>query len=288
MKKWDLRFLKRVIYVNYDIYICEENKMGCTDKAQQTKDRTVFTPLQQDVMGDLQSAYSPYIGQGVLGGLSDLETDSLNMLKSADVWGPLTSAGKGLLKGTLGAQKISPEMAAGTFRESVENPARYAWQDKLKPGIQEEYAGPGYWGSARADAVTEGAGNLERGLNTERANWMWDVEGANRAIDEAKAGRALSGLAAYPSSALGWASGLANIGGTLQAKLNTITDPQVLSVLQTLLGVRAGGGSTSSTVSPFNVMDWMQVGKSGAEMLAAMPSGGGSTFSNPMAVYGAP
>jgi hypothetical protein len=243
--------------------------MGCTDKASETKNLPVYSPLQNDIAKSLQSTYSPYIGQGVLGGMSDLETNSLNMLKSADVWGPLTSAGTGLLTGTSGAQRISPEMASNTFKQSVENPARYVWEDKLKPGIKEEYAGPGYWGSARANAVSEGAENLERGLSSERANWMWDVEGANRAIDEAKAGRSLSALTSYPSSALNWASGLANIGSVLQSKLNTITDPQVLSVLQTLLGVNPAG-STAKTTSPYNVQDWVSMGPDVAKMAAAL------------------
>ncbi|MBE3087703.1 MAG: hypothetical protein IMZ71_01095 [Chloroflexi bacterium] len=268
--------------------------MGCTDKAQETKNLPVYTKQQTDIMGSLGDTYSPYVGKGALGGLSDLETNSLNMLKSADVWGPLTSAGTGLLTGTSGAQKISPQMAANTFQQNVENPARYAWEDKLKPGIKEEYSGPGYWGSARADAVSEGAGNLERGLSSERANWMWDAENVNRSIDEAKAGRSLSAISAYPASALNWASGLAGIGSALQSKLNAITDPQVLAVLQTLLGVDPAG-SISKTTSPFNVQDWMNIGGQAAGMAAGLPPMGGggvnisgSSFSNPMAVYGAP
>lgn len=254
---------------------------------EKTKQTTSYTPFQTDVLKDLKSTYSPYIGQGVLGGLSDLETNALNMLKGADVWGPLSTAGKGLLTGTTGAQPYTPESASLAFKGSVEDPVWYNWQDKLKPEIKEAFSGPGYWGSARAGAVSEGAGDIARNLGTDRANWMWNVEQANRSIEEAKAGRALSALGQVPSSMLGWASGISGIGRQAAQILNQITDPQVLQVLQTILGTSPlGTRTTESTPSTFQQgMNWLDAGTKIGSALegipSASPTGSISTPNNP-------
>lgn len=255
------------------------------EKSKQTQTQE-YTPYQEDVMKDLQTAYSPYLGQGMLGGLSDLETNALNMLKGADVWGPLSTAGKGLLTGTTGAAPITPESASLAFKGSVEDPAWYNWQDKLKPEIKEAHSGPGYWGSARADAVSEGAGDVARWLGSEKSKWMWDAEQTNRAIEEAKAGRALSAMGVVPSSMLGWAGGISGIGRQAQTILNQITDPQVLNVLYSILNARPAGATTKeteSTPSQFQQLgNWVGLGADAATLASGLPSFGGKTTWNQM------
>ncbi|HIJ71123.1 MAG TPA: hypothetical protein HPP87_07145 [Planctomycetes bacterium] len=230
-----------------------------TEKGKQ-QTTTSYTPFQAPILKDLKDTYSPYIGEGVLGGLSDLEEKSLGMLQSANVWDPLVSTGKGLLTGTMGAEKTTPETAGRAFDKTVAEPALNLWKRTLQPDIKESYAGPGYWGSARAGAEKDAATELGKGLSAGREKWMWDVEQSNKAIDEARAGRALSALGAAPSSLLGWTTGLARFGNETQRLLNTITDPQVLNVLTTILGTSPAGGSTTrSTSSPSQfqqILNW--------------------------------
>lgn len=233
-------------------------KESSSKKSVQT---TGLSDYQKDLVKKLSETYSPYVGQGTLGGLSDLEQQSLDMLKSADIWGPLTTTAKGLLSGETGAQPISSEKAAQTFTESVENPAMKKWYEELKPGIKEEYAGPGYWGSARAKAVTEGAEDLGQWLGTERANWMWDVNQANRDIEEAKAGRALSALGVTPSALSSWTGTLFGTGQAAREIENAITDPEVLQVLQFVIGTQtqpiiSKGGQTSTPSTFQQMVNW--------------------------------
>lgn len=220
------------------------------DEKTKSTQSTGYTDWQTDIGKKLTDVYSPYIGQGALGGLSDLEEQSLDMLRSANIWGPLTTAGTSLLTGQLGANKITPDMASRTFEQAVANPSLKQWEETWKPGIREEYAGPGYWGSARADAVTKGARDLGDWLGSERANWMWNADQANRAIDEAKAGRALSALGAVPASQLGWAQGLFGTGTAAREILNQITDPQVLDVLNMILGYKFAPTTARTTAAP--------------------------------------
>lgn len=239
----------------------------CVRFSQKEKSKTTqttgYTPSQTAMGEQLTKTYSPYIGEGTLGGLGDLEESALNMLRSADIWGPLSQAGTGLLTGATGAQKITPELASSTFGKAVEDPTMKSWGETWKPAIKEEYAGPGYWGSARADAVTKGGKDVADWLGGQRADWMWNADAANRAIDEAKAGRSLSALGAVPSSLLNWTGGLFGTGQTAQNILNQITDPQVLQVLQSMLGLKLAPTVTRGEAAPSEFQqgrNWADVG----------------------------
>ena len=248
--------------------------MSQKEKSKSTTS-TGLAPWQTQIGEELTKTYSPYIGAGTLGGLSDLEEGSLNMLRSADIWGPLTTAGTGLLTGQFGAQPITPESASRTFESAVVNPALKDWEETWKPGIKEEYAGPGYWGSARAKAVTEGAEDLGDWLGGERANWMWNAEQANRSIEEAKAGRALSALGAVPSSLLNWTSGLFGTGTAAREIMNQITDPEVMQTLQFILNKQFAPVTTRGVSAPSEfdqAKAWRDVGGSAA--MSAISGGG--------------
>jgi len=238
-------------------FVCRNAAGLCKRWSQKEKTETEGTqqqtqqlsPSQKKIEEPLLEKYSKYIGKGTLGGLSDLEQNALNMLKSADVWGPLTQTGTGLLTGTIGAQETTPEEAAKAFAGSVEQPTLYNWQNELLPSVKEAAAGPGYWGSAKADMVRRSAEDVNTWLGGQRANWMWNTDQSNKAIQESKAGRALSALTAYPSSALGWASGISNIGRNSQQILNRITDPEVLQVLFSVMNLQPTGQVSTSSQS---------------------------------------
>ena len=258
------------------------------DEKSKSTQSTGLSPYQTDINKTLASTYSPYIGQGTLGGMSDLEESALGMLRNADIWGPLSSAGTGLLTGTSGAEKITPEMASSTFNKTVESPTMKSWNETWKPGIKEEYAGPGYWGSARADAVTKGGRDVGDWLGSQRADWMWNAEAANRSIDEAKAGRSLSALGAVPSSLLNWTGGLFGTGAQAREILNQVTDPQVLDVLYKIMGMQTAPTVTRGVQSPGELqqgVNWANLGAQGAMLGGGMfGSGGGAalgSMSNP-------
>lgn len=250
--------------------------MSQTEKSKTTQ-TTGYTPSQTAMGEQLTKTYSPYIGQGTLGGLSGLEESALGMLRSADIWGPMTTAGTGLLTGTMGAQPLTQERAGQAFEQSVAQPTWYNWQDKIKPAVQEAYSGPGYWGSARSNAQAESAGDVGRWLGSERANWMWNAEQANRAIEEAKAGRALSAMGAVPSGMLGWTGGLLGQGAQVREILNQVTDPQVLQVLQMILGTQLAPRVTRGTGTPSEFqqgMNWSNAGAKLAMMIGGLGGGG--------------
>lgn len=225
-------------------------------KTSETTVGSPYTQPQQDIQNKLISTYSPYVGQGTLGGISDIEQSALGMLRNADIWGPLTGAAKATLTGQAGAQPISGPVAENMWTKTVAEPAYKRWQEYEKPGIKEEYSGPGYWGSARAGAVTDKAQELSNWLGSERTNFMWNVDEANRQIAEAKANRALQSLATTPGALSTWTGQLLGQGAQGRELLNQITDPQVLSVLQLAMGIPMGDRLTVSEDEPSEFQRW--------------------------------
>lgn len=239
---------------------------SCFQAKTKSTATTGLAPYQTDINKQLASLYSGQVGAGTLGGLSNLEQSALNMLGSSDMWGPLSSAGTGLLTGTTGAKETTPEQAALAFKGSVEDPALYDWQKHTRPAIEESYSGPGYWGSARAKGVQEGASDLGNWLGSQRANWMWNADQSNKAIEEAKAGRALSALGAVPSGLGNWTSTLFGTGGAGRELLNQITDPQVLDVLYKIMGMQTQPIVTRGVKTPSEFDQWMQATNAGMKV----------------------
>ena len=75
------------------------------------------------------------------------------------------------------------------YKNKIEAPTRYAWEKSVKPTIAEQYAGPGYWGSSRADAVTEASKELEMELGSQRANLYYTDEMRKQALASEAANR---------------------------------------------------------------------------------------------------
>lgn len=227
-----------------------------------------YLPFQTDVANKLTETYSPYIGQGTLGGLSDLEQQSVNMLKSADIWSPLASTAKGLLTGQTGAKPITPELA-GTEWGRIERGLTDIERDVAKPARQEAFAGPGYWSSARREGQVGGYGQTGRQsfsdyLGEGYKKFQWDVDQYNRQIEEAKAGRALSALGVTPGALNQWTGTLFGTGQMAREIENAITDPGVLQVLNMILGLGPMGTRTTrgtQTPSEFQqAANWAGVG----------------------------
>jgi len=186
------------------------------------------------------------------------------------LYGEGADALRGILSGQTGAQSLSPDAVNSFFQGAVRDPAERAYQENVLPSIRESFAGPGFFNKERAVQQVKSRENLEAGLSEQRAGLEFDVLRQNQAIEEAKAGRALSGLSeARAFGQLPTQEGLARLQGTQaayglgsaeqqqnQAELNLALqefqeanrdfDPETLNILMQLLNVGSTGTGTAS------------------------------------------
>lgn len=191
-------------------------------------------------------------------------------------------AAKGLLTGQTGAQKMGQPEIEQYFTETLYNPAMRSLKEDILPGIDEDYAGPGFFGSARSHGRQEARENTSDMLAQQWAGLNWDVTQRNQDIDEAKAGRTLATLGPamqygqvpaqeiqnnlqIAAQQIGGLNDIFGIGSAQQtqqqkeltaeitkfAEDNAITDPENLSILLTLLGMDFS--RSSSSASSWNV-----------------------------------
>jgi len=181
--------------------------IGAT-KSESTTQRK--TPEQTAWLGQALEEYGPTLGQGedVFAGtrvapLTPTQTQATDVqgflkqfapYRDMPMFGETGTALSGVLSGTTGAAPITPEATEQFYKRTIEDPAAARWEESIKPGIREEFAGPGFWGSARPRAVTKAGTDLSNWLGTQRGQLEWDVGQANRQIEEAKAGRSLAAI----------------------------------------------------------------------------------------------
>jgi hypothetical protein len=213
-----------------------------------------FTPTQKAALG------------GTQGFLDKFSPDA-----PYPMFGETGTALKGILGGKTGAKKITPEDTASFFKRSYEDPAMYQFSEYTRPLIREEYAGPGFWGSSRAKAVGKAGQELGQWLGAKRGEVEWQAGEANRAIDEAKAGRALSAVplgldyAGAPTrealTRLGGRQGVFNFASAeWQQKQNMLndsikkfqagkrlTDPEIMNILMSLVTMGMSSSKSSSS-----------------------------------------
>lgn len=105
-----------------------------------------------------------------------------------------------LLKGEP-AYQVNPEATRRFFEEGIRPAAVREWSRTVLPQIQEAYAGPGFYGSSRARAVTRSVEDLGSKLNETYANLLYQDEQARReALDRAMA-RVPEGVRTYAEQA---------------------------------------------------------------------------------------
>ncbi len=199
---------------------------------------------------DIWNTYLPQLGTGTLGYPSDLEESALNMLKSANIWEPMVQAGTNLITGASGPQELTPEEQQRMWTQR-KNELTNIEKNIAEPSRKEAFAGPGYWSSARKEGQITGYGEGGRSsfadyLGNEYTAFRNWADQYNRTIQQNKAGLALSAIGAVPSALSGWANTLFGTGAQARELLNQITDPQVLQVLQSLLGLQTQNIVTTS------------------------------------------
>lgn len=84
---------------------------------------------------------------------------------------------------------ITPETTEQYYQDVIRRPMTQEWRDIVEPQIRESFAGPGYWGSARAQQQVESAEDLSTALGSERAKLYYADEQARREALEAAAAR---------------------------------------------------------------------------------------------------
>lgn len=133
-----------------------------------------LTPNQQAVSGDLVKALQALLAGGT-GGQSDFNATQA-MQQFSPYTGPVGSALQSAL-----ISSLSGEVPSQAFETGIAGPTRRTFQEETAPAIREEFAGPGtYWGTARANKVSDEGRRVEQNLVEQRARM---VEGSlNRAL----------------------------------------------------------------------------------------------------------
>lgn len=247
---------------------------GATNKS----DSASYTPEQATWMKNLLATYGQKVGQGqesyggtrvapltgtqqdVLSGL-DQYSGALQGTTNTPMYAQTGAALSDILSGEMGAEPYSEQDVNALFQSAYATPARQQWERWTKPEVQESYSGPGYWGTSRMKAVQQGAEDVGNTLASQYGKLRWDTESANKALEEAKAGRALSAIplageynaepltqalqgiqgrgALYNLASAGQQQNQAEIEAEMEKWLESqqITDPQALSTMMDLLGM---------------------------------------------------
>lgn len=275
-----------------------------SDKGGSTKTTTTspYSPEQKKWIGKGLELYGPTLGQGanvypgarvapftptqqgVFGQLPGF-AEQFGDLSGNPLQKQLEATSGSLLAGELGAQPITPEQESAYFGRAVRDPRQREFGRTEAPLIREEFAGPGYWGSARAGEVAEAQGDVNAWLGAQRAQLGFDVLGRNQQIEESQANRALAAIS--PSLGVGRApleqtkGALAGLETTMGmagmeqqqqqseiqseiqkwAEQQAITDPANLQVLLAFLGMPTEAIRQKSVETPRSMHseDWANV-----------------------------
>ncbi len=300
----------------------------CYDQDEKTKTQQTspFIAGETEFKKKALDIYGPTLGQGQtsfagerVAPLTPTQTQATDVqgfleqfspYRDMPMFGEGQAALSGILAGRTGAAPITPEATEQYIEGAIADPRRKAFERFERPGIREEFAGPGFWGSARAKAVGERSQEMEDWIGQMGAQTRWDVEQANRQIEEAKAGRSLAAIeparayAGEPTreatARLAGRAGVFGLSGEQQAQqqrqINVAreifaeelreTDPENLEILFALLNMQPTGGVTirqEQRPSEFSqAANWAGVAALGYGTLNR-PTGGGALggISNP-------
>jgi len=240
-----------------------------------------YTPAQKKGGQELLDLYGPELGKGqvsypgtevaeftptqkaAMSGLDEY-LKGFSPDNKTSMFGQTGSALSGILSGQTGAKKITPEETASFFKRGYQEPAMYQFSEYTRPLIREEYAGPGFWGSARAKAVSKAGQELGNWLGQKRGEVEWQAGETNRSIDEAKAGRAAAAVPMgmqYAGQPLRERQGVFGFAAVEQQQRQRmidesikkfqegkrLTDPEIMNILMQMITSQMGSGSSSET-----------------------------------------
>jgi hypothetical protein len=250
--------------------------MGFFSGGKSTSTSTSFTPAQSAGLTTTLQQYLPTLGQGQnsyegtrVAPMTGTQQEALDLggwsqylqPNNMPMYGETGNALSGILGGQTGAEPYTKESIDTLFKAAYEQPTMQRWNDYLQPEIRESYSGPGFWGTSRMGAEAKGAQGVNDFLNQQYGQLLYSADQSNKAIEEAKAGRALSAIPAGMSygqqplqNALAALQGRAEMYGLgtaeqqqqqaeIEANIqkfaeeNRITNPEDLQVILELLGM---------------------------------------------------
>ena len=185
--------------------------MGCdpfaASEQKSTGVATSFTPTQEKWLNKALDIYGPKLGQGQpqyegprvanfspqQEALTNVQgyQDAFNSNRAMPLFGETGTAIADAMSGKTGAQPLDINQANQVFQQTRANPSYEDFNRFLTPSIQESYAGPGFMGSAKGQAVTQAGTDLAKNLDVQRSSFLWDTENANREIANQNANRQL-------------------------------------------------------------------------------------------------
>lgn len=283
---------------------------------EKTKTTSGYTPSAQEkkISKGLGEAYLPNIGQkepfpgervapltgaqtGAVEGLEGF-TETFKPFQDSPLYGEGGKALQGAISGEGYSQPITPESSARMFESIYGIPGRKEFKETVAPAISEEFAGPGYWGGARARAGMEGAQDLQDWLGTKRGEHERDVFDRNAQLDRDRANRVFGAVDRTPdylatpsrvsSEALGGRANVFNVASAQQQQgqnvinaeiqkwkeKDDITDQQTLDILTFLAQLRYGTTTTRSVDQASPYQEFMGVAKPAALFAAGVPDAG--------------
>jgi hypothetical protein len=156
--------------------------------------RGTFTGTPDTFTGDRVSAFTPLQEQAIDPQALSGFLDTFSADRGIPLQGETNEALGGLLRGEGGGELISPERAGEVFQQTRVAPRQREFRDFQQPLIEEQFAGPGFQSTARAQEVSRAGERVGQDLASERAGFLFDVENANRALQEGRASRTLSSI----------------------------------------------------------------------------------------------
>lgn len=263
---------------------------GSKSSGSSSQQSQSYTPEQKKWLGEALSVYGPQLGGGEnvfqgqrIADFSPFQNEALTQAQgllgsfSPDqgmpLFGETGTALSNILSGNTGAPLLSLDQANQTFNQQYVDPAYRNFSMNTSPLIQEQFAGPGFWSTARAGAVGREASNLGSQLEAQRAGYLWDTENTNRQLQESAAQRQLAGVPlAQQYGMMPTQQGLAQAQGTAGlfslgqqeqqqqqntinsqiqkfAEENRITSEEDMAILLALLGMNYSTSSGSSSQS---------------------------------------
>ncbi len=101
---------------------------------------------------------------------------------------------EGILAGTTGAKPLGAEDVSTFFDRAIKDPTLKGFREDVLPGIDESFAGPGFFGAARSQERVRATEDVNQQLGAQRAALEFDVLRSNQQLQEAAAGRTLTAI----------------------------------------------------------------------------------------------
>jgi hypothetical protein len=186
---------------------------GGSSSSTQSSQSEAKTPEQKKRLSEMLALYGPQMGKNEkvwqgerVAPMSGLQQSTIAGAGNyADYFSAPQQAGMPLfgqtgqttaqlLSGSPGGKPMSDEDVQSYFSEKYYQPAMTSLKRDVLPLVDESYAGPGYFGSARSHGRQEAITDVNERLATQWADLNWNVLQQNQQLEEAKAGRQLSTL----------------------------------------------------------------------------------------------